>query len=618
MKPLSIRLVLTTGAALVIAACGGGNAGSGSAANGSQTLSAVSEMQIASGTITGFGSVIVDGVRYDDSGASVRIDDDTASPRNGSLSSLKLGMRVEMEADRSNRASAVRIAPEVVGKVTAVGADGFTLAGQTVRVSTTASATAPVTVFEGVSGVDAIALGDWLEVHGSRDSAGVVLASRVELKDPSALTAIRVAGTISGYEPVTRSFTIGGLLVKLDAGARVMPTGVLLADGLRVSVWTTKPIEGSLLTAQSVSVRRSGLANNDLAKLGGVVSALDPATKTFSIDGVVVDASAAAFTRGTLADLVNGRRVRVSGNVESGKVIATEIAFMKDPSDAKVELYGAITDFVSAADFKVRGVPVNASGSAIEFRNGGAENLANGVMVRLEGNVEGSVVLPTELSFVLASDAQARWLAGPVSSISANGFNLAGMSVRLAANTLIRKSDGTTASLADLRNGVKVEVKGSVVDGVFTATEVSIGRSDLKPVRSLEGSASSIDLGRGELRINGTLVKLGPGTRIEGDRNALIRGARIEVSGELVNGSILAGKLEIKAPELGDVARIRGMVTDYVSNSDFRVAGQRVNGTNASVSGDSGSSAVIANGSFLEVSGSMVSGVLTASRIEVK
>ena len=69
---------------LSMAACGGDDGGVGSGGTGS----------FASGTITGFGSIIVNGVRYDDSEARV-VD---AAGKVGSSRDLQLGMVVEVDA----------------------------------------------------------------------------------------------------------------------------------------------------------------------------------------------------------------------------------------------------------------------------------------------------------------------------------------------------------------------------------------------------------------------------------------------------------------------------------------------------------------------------------------
>src|SRR5262245_30452572 len=76
------------------------------------------------GTITGFGSVIVNGVRFDDSTAQITDDDD--QPHN--KGDLKLGMNVDVDSsgvDRgsnSGKANRIRFGAAIVGPVSAIGA----------------------------------------------------------------------------------------------------------------------------------------------------------------------------------------------------------------------------------------------------------------------------------------------------------------------------------------------------------------------------------------------------------------------------------------------------------------------------------------------------------------
>ena len=72
----------------------GGSAGTGA------TTSTLTE-----GPITGFGSIIVNGVRFDDSAAAVSDDDDAASGRDR----LKLGMQVEVESESVSDASGKKL-----------------------------------------------------------------------------------------------------------------------------------------------------------------------------------------------------------------------------------------------------------------------------------------------------------------------------------------------------------------------------------------------------------------------------------------------------------------------------------------------------------------------------
>jgi hypothetical protein len=185
MNRLPIRWLLAAGTAATLAACGGGGGGGNTTSSTASTTiptttptpAAPTGALTATGTVTGFGSVIVDGVKYDDSAATVKAEDDASSPRSVALSELKLGMQVEVKADDAGKAATVTISSEVFGRITALRADGFVVAGQTVKVSTD---TANPTVFEGVSGLSGLALNDFVEVHGKRDADGAIVASRIE------------------------------------------------------------------------------------------------------------------------------------------------------------------------------------------------------------------------------------------------------------------------------------------------------------------------------------------------------------------------------------------------------------------------------------------------------
>jgi hypothetical protein len=557
-------------------------------------------------------------VKYDDSAASVKVEDDSASPRSALLPEVKLGMKVEVQADDNGRASTFKITPELLGTIEEVSRDysSFVVAKQTVKVSADATPTTPVTIFEGVTSSAGLQVGDVVEVHGARDALGNIVASRVERKepkDPSAAPAIRVTGTITGHSSTDKTFTVGGLTVKYDDTTRMNPIGVIIENGKRVAVWSEKAIVGNQLTAKSLSVRASGLANNDLARLGGVITDLNVAAKTFKVDGVEVDASRGQFDNGTVGDLANGRRVRVSGTFAASKVTAERIRFVKDQGDAKVELTGVITDYVSPSSFKVRGVPIDASAPTVEFKNGSTSNLANGVLVKIEGNA-GSTVSPTELEFVTAVDSRAAGFAGSISELSASGFKLSGVEIRLTANTRYENND-VPSTFAALANGTYVKVKGAFSGSAFVAAEVEV--EDGGPgigLRNLEGSVTDLaDISGGKtFLVNGTRVNTGAGTLFEGGAaGTLANGMRVEIYGDLLNGEISARKVEVKLPEISGTVRLRGVITNYVSATEFSVAGQRVSASGISTP-------TLANGVFVEVRGSIVSNVLAATEIKLK
>src|SRR4029077_17435106 len=86
----AIRNSIAAAAALLLAvACGGGGGGDMPPPNQAFTQ----------GTIMGFGSIIVNGIRFDDSAAQVT--DDDGQPHNSN--ELKLGMNVDADSSAVNR-----------------------------------------------------------------------------------------------------------------------------------------------------------------------------------------------------------------------------------------------------------------------------------------------------------------------------------------------------------------------------------------------------------------------------------------------------------------------------------------------------------------------------------
>jgi len=622
MNPTSrlCRLIASGTLLTLLAACGGSGGepatmtGSGGTASGAAPT-AIGET--ASGTITGFGSVIVDGVRYDDSSARIKIEDDSSSPGTGSLTDLKLGMQVEVTADASGRAGMVSVLSSVHGRVTALRADGFIVAGQTVMVS--ADAASPI-VWDGLTGLADLAVNDRVEVHGRRDPAGAIVATRVERKDPSSAVAVRVLGSVANLDAAAKTFTVGGLTVRYDSVLRLLPTGVTLADGQTVAVWSNLAVVGNTLDARAIVVRRGSWNRDDALRVGGLIRGLDFAARRFRLDTLEVDASAATFEKGTANDLADGRAVRVRGSFVDGRLLAREVRFVRDQDDAKVELTGPVTDFTGLASFKVRGVPVDASGSSVSFRYGTAANLGDGVLVKIEGAVDGNVVRPTRIEFVTSDDVRGRWLVGSVAGFDAasGAFRLMNLEARLTDTTTFSNADGSAASRADFGNGDLVQVRGAFAGGVFTVTEVRFRSGPTLVVNNVEGSAYEVDLSAGRFRLNGTLVQVGPTTVVQGSLANLRNGTKVEVYGTVVAGVLVASKVEVKTPEGVDTARVRGMIGDFMSVSDFRVAGQKVDASAARFEPAGITAASLANGRFAEVRGAVVDGVLRATKVELK
>ena len=396
---VSPSLLLRGLAALVVvgaglAACGGG--GSASTSDTSPTASS-----FAAGPITGFGSVIINGVRFDDSKARVSDDDGQSHDR----SELKLGMVAEVHGgalsddDRGRHAEAHDIVfrSELVGPVNSIDAAARTLTvlGQVVDVTAT-------TVFDDrlSTGLAGIKVGDVLEVYGMLDTAsGHITATRIEPK-PNA-TFFRIRGIVTGLDTTARTFQIGGQTISYAAlDPAQVPTA--LANGVFVRArLQTVQVSGAWVAVQ---LRDSGrrMEDRDEAEIKGRITAFTSTTQ-FSVDGIPVDASGATFEKGT-AGVVLGARVEVEGRASAGVIIASKVKVETEDEarHGEFELHGTASALdTTAKTFVLRGLTVDYSAPSVTFKDGTASKLANGVQLEVKGTLssDGTRVAATVVEF---------------------------------------------------------------------------------------------------------------------------------------------------------------------------------------------------------------------------
>ena len=364
-------------AASVVAGCGGGgDGGVGTGGTGTYVL----------GTISGFGSIIVNGVRFDDNAASVLDDDD--APR--SRDALKLGMRVAIDSDairsdaagRSATASRIRVVSELAGPVSAVDTAAGTLAllGQTVRVG-------PLTVFdESLSGALAgVGVGRSIEVFGVYDAAsGRYDATRIALRDAAAAWHLR--GPVAALDGARQTLRIGTL--SFDYGSAVnRPAGLAVGDTVRVTVRQfLGPFGGWQITAFGSGLRAPG--DRDEAELEGRVGSFASASR-FSVNAVPVDASAARFPDGS-AGLRDGARVEVRGALRGGVLQATEVRIESEDDELQrgFELRGAIESVDAAArTFRLRGNTVSWARNDLRLDDGTLADIQIGRRVEVKAQL---------------------------------------------------------------------------------------------------------------------------------------------------------------------------------------------------------------------------------------
>jgi len=365
-------------------ACGGDdivNPGSGGTGNTNTT---------AIGPISGFGSVIVNGIRYDDTAASITDDRGSSVSRE----SLRLGMMVSVNGVTSSgsldgTANDIVVFSEIKGFAESVTSNRIVIEGISIDLLTS-------TV---IDGAQPLTLGDYLEVYGVYDqTSNRLIATRVEKKEAE---DFKLRGIVSSWDPANSRFTLNNLTV--GYGGVVLPDDFAVgfsvrayADGEPTSgVWSVNEVR--------IASDRSKL-DSGRVEVKGIVTRY-VSLSDFTLNDIPVDGANAVIRDGTAADVALGAWIEVDGSIENGRLIASEIEIENESgsgSDSEFEVKGLISAFVSTADFVVRNTRIDATQSP-EIEEGEPSRLANSVCVEIKGvpgsDAGGTIVRATRVKF---------------------------------------------------------------------------------------------------------------------------------------------------------------------------------------------------------------------------
>jgi hypothetical protein len=530
------------------------------------------------------------------------------------VDAIRLGSQIRFE-HQANRISQATVAAEVIGPVSSVGADTLTVLGQTIRVN---AAAASPTVFDGFAALADLTSGSIVEVHGQRNAAGEIVASRIELR--SATGVMRVAGTVTVVAP--DSFRIGTLTVR-TAQASIVPAGQSLATGLRVAAWTDQPLANGEFVARVVRIGGLSVPEAAALTLDGVVTDYKTVS-SFKVGGYAVDATGAQFVGGTASDLRDGRFVRASGTVNASVLRATRVELIAATAPV-VEVTGAIANFTDAkSTFNVRNTATLVTPQTT-YSRGDATNLGEGVLVKVEGPLVNGKLEAIKVDFLPPSAGIARVLFGTVSKTSAAAdprtFVLAPLpfEVKTTAATLYKKGVA-----ADLKDGRSVKVAGSYDGLQFVADEIQfMDNAQDAPTFAVAGIASNVQ--PGSVVVDGRTVMLTPTTSylrnsVAAKFDDLKNGTSVDIEAVKLNVVLYAVRVELKEPASGS-SSVRGIVSGRASDTatEFLVGSQRVSvaGTLQIIPG-SKTLKDIKNGSDLEVEGTIEKGLLTATRVKFR
>jgi hypothetical protein len=456
------RAALALCAAVGLISCGVGQDGTGLVPDAQTT-----------GVVTGFGSVIVDGIRYDVDRADIRLDGASGAR----ATDLRVGMVVTvtgaLAADgASGTATEVRHDTLLDGPIEAVvGAQELRVLGQRVLADDT-------TVVAGASEFAALRAGDRVRLSGLRAPDGSLLATWVQRETVAA--APRLTGFVTAVG--TGTVRVSGVLVDISAARLVGVTQGTLAAGQLVRLTLQAPPSGAAAVATELALIDLRLPDSVFKRqIQGIVDGWNAQAGRLVLGGqsVLIDART-QFIDGSANDLAVGLRIEVSGRLEAGRELRAERLRIRR---APLAAYGrGAVDSVDLAGrsfrlFAAPGVEVRLRAGTLfdDTSTEGPLSLARlqpGDQVLVFGR-DGGTHIDADLVRRLPPRVPGAGIGGAVSEIAGTRLTILGMAVTTNALTTYFDAQDRPMTQAEfytaLRTGDLVRAEGAHVNGAISA-----------------------------------------------------------------------------------------------------------------------------------------------------
>lgn len=284
---------------------------------------------ISAGVITGFGSVIVNGVTF-------KVTDNTSIRLNDFPSSeavLQEGMTVKIRGTFDDEgitgtAASIEAESSVRGMISAIdpGEGSFSVLEQMIFVDNQ-------TKFSGASVLDELQLNDVVQVFGFRDAFGDLRATFVERLSGTGGEE-EVSGIVSEKDDVPGTFRLGFLLVDyVIRTPGIEPTGFGFDNGDPVEVEgvfnaATGRFEAEEIEREDIEDAGFVPLEGERAEVEGYTSGVTenpPGIFTLAVDGFPVRTSAGiSYEGGDPASLRDNVRVEAEGRVDANGILVAE------------------------------------------------------------------------------------------------------------------------------------------------------------------------------------------------------------------------------------------------------------------------------------------------------
>lgn len=488
--------ILSLAIALTVAGCGGGTGGTGA-------TTPTATNAVSTGVMTK-GSVIVNGVRFEDTTANIFIDD---TPKTSAA--LQTGMVVKVAGMVNNdgingTAQRVKALIEVRGLVTAIfpaeNPKRFVVLSQNVIVD-------DQTVYSNLpNNFGDIAVSNLIEVHGLRDTTGRIRATRIEANtlQMGDDTVDEIRGVVTagaGTNPT--NFTLGSSQLVNASGSTIAPAGASYQIGSVVEVHcTVRPncAPGGVFQASRVVVEDSEDSafqpgSGQRLEAEGLISGFTVHPGDFSVAGTPVTTTASTrFEGGISTDLANDIKVEAEGAWNGTRLVASKIEFKR----SVIRLQGVVTAS-SAPSFTltITGAgPVTVQADSLttgDFAGGAVPPVAAScIQVRGQRKAGGGVVVTAGEIRASCSNSSRHFVQAPVEVETATNITLFGFSldvsnptdtpqwVDIAGQPIFTLAAFLNAVTPATTNSAGIPVPGTLVKVIFNTGLTTVRQAELE------------------------------------------------------------------------------------------------------------------------------------------
>lgn len=399
------------------------------------------------GTISGFGSIISNGVTFSTTAATVMID---TEPSN--LAELQVGMVVSIRGSVNTNtgaatASYIHFESDVEGVITNINTNNNSLIilGRTILVD-------ELTVINNAS-FATLAIGNIVKVSGQWRDQERIQATYITRTQNQYMNGMhmQVKGVIQALDPDLQRFNIGTQVCDYS-GAMLKLNGSALTNGMYVEASSMRALSENVFFLDQLQIReRNRNRYNDGDKLcnlncdfelSGFITEFISATD-FTVDSLpVTTTSSTVFVNGSSSSLGLDVKVKVDGVLNDDDIlVADKIVFSLQSVieiDADVESIN-----VSNAELSILGINVEKNSSTLlhdhsdaALREFSINDLAFGDRVNIRAYMDGDSVMVSRLERQSPEDKVT--LKALVEEINPSSLTLLGVNVTTNQNTIYR------------------------------------------------------------------------------------------------------------------------------------------------------------------------------------